>query len=632
MQADLTTDRPNWRYRCLKCHQDFDLPEGSTSCPSDSSPLVPLLGDPLIGSLFDGKYRILDQIGCGSTSRIYKARHQDLQIDLAVKVLQQVFGTDQRQVARFQQEAKLAGSLSNPNVIRIYDCGVEPEPYIAMEFVNGLTLATLIKESGAIQPAHAFTIFQKICQGMQAAHELGLIHRDLKPSNIMILQNSLDLRIIDFGIARSLYNDDRYTRTGETLGSPPYMSPEQCRGENLDARSDIYSFGCLMYEVLTGIRPFAGKNAVETIFKQIETAAPLLKEICPNQNFPAGTNQLLDRCLAKDPHKRYQSMIELKCDLELIQAGKGKKIKRLASTKPALLKTGSTIAAVVLALVLAAAIVFLRKPAIENPNKLAIGKHSLYNEKLNLAINPAFCLNGKTREAIISLRRKYVEEHKTLLLNPYRPDNAVFGGIVDKRPWWGMKGLYLHLQGPEATVGPSLESISIANPYCLVGIIVEDAPDWKRAIISNSDKIKDFPYVCMPEDLQWFPHLSKMEVTYNLTSYAERIRELEHASPDKANCKFHVDNCYYNARDLGFNYLSSKFEPSLGTEISQDVVPNTQILHGGHACGIPCNNLGDGNSFNNYDVKPPCDERIFLWRKRPLANVAPDITCLIHFK
>ncbi len=632
MQADLRTEKPNWRYRCLNCNQDFELPEGSTSCPNDSSPLVPLLDDPLLGSLIEGKYRITELLAFGSTSKIYKARHEYLHIDIVVKVLQQVYRTDKRQVARFQQEAKLASSLIHPNIVKIFDCGVEPDPYIAMEYVDGKTLAVVIKESGALPSTTAFAIFHKICDGMQAAHELGLIHRDLKPSNIMIMQNSYDLRIIDFGIARSLYNDDRYTRTGETLGSPPYMSPEQCRGEELDARSDIYSLGCLMYEVLTDERPFAGKNAVESIFKQIETEAPPLKKICPNQCFPQGTNHFLNRCLAKNPAQRYQSMAELSKDLQLIQAGKGKKIKSVVTAKINPIKRGFLSAAVVLVLISVPVVLFFGQPAVESDNKLALADQAPFDGTLNIPINPLFSLDGMTKQEILSLRKKYIEKHKRLLLNPYRPFDAIFAGIVDKRPWVALQGLYLHEHGAQETTGPSLESMYIANPYFLVGAVSKETYNWNRAIKDNPDKIPNFPYTCMPENLQWTPRFGKMEVTYNLESYWKRVKELLPAEQEIGEKKFRFENYYYNARDLGFTYLSARLESSSGSEdISGGIIRIKQYLHGGNVCGIPCNNAGDNGPFRKFDVKPPCDERILLWLKRPWLNTPPDVTCILHF-
>ncbi len=294
--------------------------------------------------IFDNCWLITERIGEGGMSVVYKARHVDLNRQVAIKVLLPHLTTNMKNLQRFKQEAVTASALSHPNVIRVENFGVTPEgrTFIIMDFVEGESLGDVIAREGKIDPVRAVFIFVQAANALQHAHERNVIHRDLKPSNIMLINNGEQgetVKIVDFGIAKLVLDDDdqvqHLTQTGEVFGSPLYMSPEQCRGEKLDTRSDIYSMGVLMYEALTGTTPIRGSNVFETMQKQLsETAAPLVDMKAPD-SLMKRLNTVVMKALEKEPSARYQSMQELEIDLNnaLISAEKEWKLRSKALKK-----------------------------------------------------------------------------------------------------------------------------------------------------------------------------------------------------------------------------------------------------------------------------------------------------------
>lgn len=294
--------------------------------------------------IFDNCWLITERIGEGGMSVVYKARHVDLNRQVAIKVLLPHLTTNMKNLQRFKQEAVTASALSHPNVIRVENFGVTPEgrTFIIMDFVEGESLGDVIAREGKIDPVRAVFIFVQAANALQHAHERNVIHRDLKPSNIMLINNGEEgeaVKIVDFGIAKLVLDDEdqvqHLTQTGEVFGSPLYMSPEQCRGEKLDTRSDIYSMGVLMYEALTGTSPIRGSNVFETMQKQLsETAAPLVDSKAPD-SLMKRLNTVVMKALEKEPSARYQTMQELEIDLNnaLISAEKDWKLRSKALKK-----------------------------------------------------------------------------------------------------------------------------------------------------------------------------------------------------------------------------------------------------------------------------------------------------------
>jgi eukaryotic-like serine/threonine-protein kinase len=274
------------------------------------------------GSILAGRYKVLSEIGRGKLGIVYKVQHAVLDRPVAVKVLfEEVKATDTA-FLRFQREAETASSLNHPCVVKIFDFGIAEGrfPFLVMDYVEGKVLGNLLREQIKLSREKALPIFVQICDGMAHAHENGIIHRDLKPDNIFLVQKGVQhefVQIVDFGIAKKL-NDPKkrkLTAEGQVLGTPAFMSPEQIMGKDLDARSDIYSLGCLMYHVLTGRLPFPGANATEVMAHHLEQEPMNFSEACPGLRLPVGLQYVLRKSMKKEAKERHESMLQLKEEL-----------------------------------------------------------------------------------------------------------------------------------------------------------------------------------------------------------------------------------------------------------------------------------------------------------------------------
>ena len=266
-----------------------------------------------------GRYVLGEMIGTGGMADVYRAHDQRLAREVAVKVLRSDLARDPSFVARFRKEAFAAAGLNHPGIVAVYDSGEEPAPYIVMELVSGHTLRDLIHRGERIPLARALEIGEGILAALEYSHERGIVHRDIKPANIMITDQG-DVKVMDFGIARAL--DDlgaTLTSTWNIVGTAQYLSPEQALGEIADARSDIYSTGCLLYEVLTGQPPFTGDTPVSIAYQHVSGELALPSKISPT--LPEGIDILLSVALAKKAQDRYQSAGLMLDDLFKIHSG-----------------------------------------------------------------------------------------------------------------------------------------------------------------------------------------------------------------------------------------------------------------------------------------------------------------------
>jgi serine/threonine protein kinase len=273
----------------------------------------------LVGTTLDGRYEITDRAGAGGMSDVYFGRHLLMERKVAIKVLKVQVEANDENFLRFKQEAKALGLLAHPNIVTVFDFGISQDglPYLVMDHLVGQTLADVVDDTGPVPYQRLVPILLQCCDAIAYAHEQGLIHRDLKPSNIMLLKSNSDVdfvKILDFGIAKCV-GSQKLTKTGEVFGSPYYMSPEQCLSRELDARSDIYSLGCLAYEALTGIPPLTGDSVLETMNKHLQEVPPAMTEVNPDVKLPFALQISILRTLEKDPAARHQSMDELKDEL-----------------------------------------------------------------------------------------------------------------------------------------------------------------------------------------------------------------------------------------------------------------------------------------------------------------------------
>lgn len=255
-----------------------------------------------------GRYEITGELGKGAMGVVYKAVDPNIGRTVALKTTRvDVLGADMQDlIKRFQNEARAAGVLNHPNIVTIYDAGEDQGVfYIAMEFIPGKTLAQLLAEVRVVSAEQLVNIGTQICAGLDYAHSKGVIHRDIKPPNIMIAPDGT-VKIMDFGIAKA---GASLTHTGEVLGTPNYMSPEQVKGRDLDGRTDLFSTGVILYEMATGERPFNGQNVTTIIYKIIHENPAAPREL--DVTVHPGLSQIISKCLAKDPEERYQSGADL---------------------------------------------------------------------------------------------------------------------------------------------------------------------------------------------------------------------------------------------------------------------------------------------------------------------------------
>jgi len=315
------TDLSNSRKLCLACNLVY---QGSFAlCPLDRTPLISLANAPSLQNEILG-FVIEKEIGQGSSGKVYKAANSETGKVVAIKVLHDYLASDKESLARFIREAALMRRMSSPQTIVVQSLNRlgDGRPYIVMEYVEGVSAASQILAEP--MPAdRAVSIFIQIASGLAHAHSLGIVHRDIKPSNIMLIEeNGMHdtVKIVDFGSAKRLTPGEettlQLTRTGEAVGSPVYMSPEQCCGGTIDHRTDIYSLGCVMYEMLTGRAVFTAKDIVELMNKQVkEKPAPMS---LPPSYMVGELNRIIFKALAKDPAQRYQQAIEMKHELEQV--------------------------------------------------------------------------------------------------------------------------------------------------------------------------------------------------------------------------------------------------------------------------------------------------------------------------
>jgi serine/threonine protein kinase len=272
--------------------------------------------DPLIGTVVGHRYQVLSVVSRGGMGVIYRCRQSQLDRTVALKLLPFELIEDPVVVDRFQREAKVLSRLSHSNLTTLYDFGRLPtgEPFFVLEYVDGETLDSLLKREGQLDYRRVVPIFTQICNALGYAHQLGVIHRDIKPQNIMLVsgQRGPDfVKVLDFGIVKLTDESRRLTRMGEVWGTAIYMSPEQCTGQPVDSRSDIFSLGSVLYESLTGQHPFNGKNLMQIMTKLMNEQTPPFKAIRPDLSIPPAIEEVVGKALRKQPNDRFNSMEEL---------------------------------------------------------------------------------------------------------------------------------------------------------------------------------------------------------------------------------------------------------------------------------------------------------------------------------
>ncbi|MFN2543048.1 MAG: Stk1 family PASTA domain-containing Ser/Thr kinase, partial [Actinomycetota bacterium] len=271
------------------------------------------------GPVLGGRYQLEETLGEGGMAKVYRGTDRVLGRTVAIKVLSPNYARDQNFVQRFRREAQAAARMNHPGVVSVYDTGSDDGThYIVMEHVQGRTLAQILRAEGHLLPERAAEIAEAVAAALSFAHAQGIVHRDIKPANIMITPAG-EVKVMDFGIARATASGDTLTQTATVLGTATYLSPEQAQGEPVDGRSDIYSLGVVLYEMLAGQPPFAGDSPVAVAYKHVREDPALPTRV--NPSVPKGLEAVAMKALAKNPANRYQSAEEMRADLARVRHG-----------------------------------------------------------------------------------------------------------------------------------------------------------------------------------------------------------------------------------------------------------------------------------------------------------------------
>lgn len=457
------------------------------------------------GRIVAERYKVLEELGRGGMGVVYRVEQTALQREMALKTLD---GNDVKEITwqRFQQEAKASSMLDHPNLISVHDCGMidGKHPYFVMDLVDGKTLAEVVHQKGCLSVEEALPIFIQVCFGLAYAHDLGIVHRDLKPSNIMISDRqtpggAINVKIVDFGIAKLRANEGSdkqgLTKTGEIFGSPLYMSPEQCLGVAVDHRSDIYSFGCVLFEALTGTPPFMGSTALSTMMKHQSEKAPSLKEATLGKEFSPEMENIVASLLQKEPDKRYQSLKPLARDLSLIQQGISAKDLELPSdhnTAPRrkiLFTSAETLIAIVVSTIIASAGTWFLKGKMDSTfyeDKLAAQQKVFDSNEFRYPKT----LHGKSVESTTVTDATGKKLRRILFVKPVGDYNEV--GQVKVRDANKLqiipfeRSIHLHVRNPDV----------LENPYFFHEFQADDVTELSidNNISATDDTLKDAAY------------------------------------------------------------------------------------------------------------------------------------------
>lgn len=316
------------------------LADQTVTLGSEAGPRIPARV-PTAGETFADRYEILEKLGEGGVGTVYKARHLHLDTILAIKILQSTHLKDQDSVARFCREGKLISKLNHTNIVKVQEFGVwEGCPYMTMDYIDGIPISKMIKDPD-VSTDRWIGIFRQVLDALAHAHERGIVHRDIKPGNILFRVDEVGeptATVVDFGLAKATDSQEQMTesaaltRTGDLFGTPLYMSPEQCTGNRIDSRCDIYSLGCVMYHCLTGTPPFQGQSNFELVYRQINSSPANFSADLRKRGISADIESIVLKAMAKQESSRYQYAQQMSIDLLNAQARKHGVVSQLAAS------------------------------------------------------------------------------------------------------------------------------------------------------------------------------------------------------------------------------------------------------------------------------------------------------------
>lgn len=307
---------------CSNC--GFEFSAGVNFCPSCGTQVLAGESRPisLVGRTLNQKYRILAEVGAGTMGTVYRAEHTRLQKPVAVKVLHPRMQVNDEFLLRLQREGIVAGKFSHPSAIQIFDFEKSEDGlyYLAMEFVDGVTLREYLQQRKRLDVAEAVLLLRRVLEALEEAHSQGVVHRDLKPENIMVVERAggeRAVKVLDFGLSKlcDLPRQSWATQVGQIIGTPLYMAPEQCAGKVTDHRSDLYAVGLMLFELIAGEPPIRGENVTEILYRHSTQPVPRLVDVAPDVAVPEDLERILQKALEKNPDQRYASAAEMRRDL-----------------------------------------------------------------------------------------------------------------------------------------------------------------------------------------------------------------------------------------------------------------------------------------------------------------------------
>jgi serine/threonine protein kinase len=465
--------------------------------------------DNYIGTCLDGRFQILSLIGEGGTSYLYLAQHLLLDKQVAVKVLKH--GAYDQYLQRFLNEAKTATLLDHPNIARVDSFGVtEKGPFIVMDYIDGQPLSKMLETDGRLSPSAAVRLFGKVADALSHAHKQGVVHRDLKPSNIMLTKSG-EPKIVDFGIAKlidpgEISASQHLTQTGQLLGTPAYMSPEQVSGKKTDARTDIYSLGCVMYEALTGKRPFEGNTPLETMYKHLNDPIPAAPQLPPD------LQQLLNLSMQKNPEDRQANMEQLAAelaacrDLEKTFAVRSKDIPKSAIL---------AVVSLVVALPIIAFAFFPKPTSVEEPSPsrpVAIPK-KLINSVSDVVAEGSKLMNTDINAAVkkfeLSVQMSeqgmpYDDEPRSMLYTRVGRIHLHFLNNISEAEKWFNKGLKQSDQFEDKQTGYRGSILQdFGDLYCRKFLVSTNQKDFDKSLAYYEKARQIYVAINQPESTGW---------------------------------------------------------------------------------------------------------------------------------
>ena len=538
----------------------------------------------LIGKIIGNRYEILEEVGLGGMATVYKAKDHVLNRLVAVKVLKDEFTTDTEFIKRFNTEAQAAASLSHPNIVSIYDVGHEDENnlyYIVMELVQGKTLKEIINNEGVLSWKWAVNIAMQIASALELAHKNGIVHRDIKPHNIIITEDGI-AKVTDFGIAKAVSNST-ITAFGTTIGSVHYFSPEQAKGGFTDAKSDLYSLGVVMYEMLTGKVPFDADTPVSVALKHMQEEPKEPIEL--NPEIPTAVNQIVIKAMQKEPSARYQNATEMLHDLSKAlkdpdgdfviienkdggytrvmpaisddQIKQGKKEEVKTKTNFFIEHPKAKIAIIILSLVLLFVVVFLiTKIAIDGGIKSKVDMPNLVGKTLEEAEKTVDDLGLKIETTEVA--SSDVEEGKIVSQDPEYKEGKIEKGSTIK---------VNVSKGPEQNELPKLEGMKIEDARKTaetLGITLKEETE-------NNDKVEEG--IIIKQDTSVGTLVKSGDtVTVHVSAGVEKVKVPTVVGMDEGTALATLKNAGLNPK---VTYESNE-EKEDGKVISQSIDENTE--------------------------------------------------------